>query len=486
MSSPSVEAHRRFWNAHPAVLIGLSFLIGVSTCLFSLPLWISILWMGYTLSLKKWAASSLLPLAALYAWLLYGQLPEISTPKNVSGYFSISSIKINKTPFSTNHLYKGTLFIGLEAYPCSAIIPTGKGPKASSDYQITGTLIQRDPYDYILKPKTWDAVPNTWSLAQMRYDAKSHLRHFLHKNLKIPRTATLLNSLATGDVEDRLLRYEFSRLGLQHILAISGFHFGVLIAFLAMLLSFLPNKFQWLSMLSLTTTYYLFIGDSPAVQRAWIVVTLFLIAKLIKRPTTPINLLGSALLIELICNPLVATNLGFQFSFGSCFGILLLYSPINEAFKTLLPSRPAAISSRLPFMQGLAYLICKSFRSAISLTAAVNITLLPLLFLHFGKFPLLSVIYNLFYPFLISISLFLLLAALLLSTLSAFLAKPLFLLLDHFAAQLIELISYPPLLLDYSLYWNEFPVQIIPIYLGLLLHLSIRLHQKISDYQVTT
>jgi competence protein ComEC len=478
MRSPSIETHQSFWNSHPAVLLGVSFLIGTSSLLFSLPLWICAGWIAYILALKKWVAAAILPMAALYSWLLFGQLPELSEPKQIVGNFAISSVKINKTPFTTNLLYKGTLFIDTKGFPCSITVPYAKRKTASCDYRVKGTLLKRDRYDYLLKPKTWEAIPRTWSLAEARYKAKEALKRFLHKQLTLPHTATLLNSLATGDVEDRMLRYEFSRLGLQHILAISGFHFGVLIAFLSLILRVLPNKFQWLSMIVLTTTYYLFIGDSPAVQRAWIIVTLFLIAKLIRRPTTPINLLGAALLAELIYNPLIASNLGFQFSFGSCFGILLLYRPINEALKTLLPTRPAAISARLPFLSGLAYLLCKSCRSAISLTTAVNIALLPLLLLHFGKFPLLSLVYNLFIPFLISLILLLLLGSILLSVLSTTLAKPLFFLLDQFTAQILDLISYPPLALDYSIYIQNFSMQWIPIYLCLLLHLAIRINSK--------
>jgi competence protein ComEC len=339
-------------------------------------------------------------------------------------------------------------------------------------------LTQRGPYDYLLKAKTWEKVPNTWSLAELRFQAKSHVKKWIHSKLTRPRTATLLTSLVTGEVGDRLLRYEFARLGLQHILAISGFHFGVLIAFLALLLKFLSRRIQWLAMILLTTTYYLFIGDSPAVQRAWIIVTLFLIAKLIGKPTTPINLLGTALLIELIYNPLVAANLAFQFSFGSCFGILLLYRPIEQALRRFLP---ASDSARLPPLQGLIRLFCNAMRCTIALTTSVNIAILPLVFLHFGKFPLLGLIYNLFFPFFIGLALFFLLAALLFSCLSFTLSKPLFSILDYYTAQLLDLVSYPPLLLDYSIYVRTVPPLFIPLYFFALICIAIYLSAKMRE-----
>jgi competence protein ComEC len=222
------------------------------------------------------------------------------------------------------------------------------------------------------------------------------------------------------------------------------------------------------------TAYFLFVGSSPAVQRAWIVSSLVLIGKLLRRPTAPLNLLGAALFIELAFDPLIAANLGFQLSFGCCFGILLLYQPIEKALSSLLPQRPLSKSVRLSPVSLFLFLASTSLRSALAITFAVNAATLPLLFYHFGRFPLLSLLYNLFFPLFISFDLFILMTALLVHVLAPFLASPLFFFLDWFTAQLLEMVAYPPLLLDYSLYCPEFPLFLIPIYLFGLFAYSIR------------
>jgi len=457
--------HHSFWREHPALLLGLTLLIGIGFSLFAFPLWLTLLWALYLLFLRRFAFLLALLLAVLYAHFF--SVPDLPDPLPCTARFSISAVHRHHSPFFKELHYRGTLTLNNLSFPCTVPLKTKPPPPATQDYQLTGTLRQRGPHDFLFKPTQWTPIPHTFSLAHLRHQTKEHFRSFLHSKLHLPRTATLLASLSTGEVEDRLLRYEFGRLGLQHILAISGFHFAILIQFFSLFLSlFLPHKPKWIALISLLTLYYLFIGSSPAVQRAWIISILFFLSKLLKQPTSPINLLGGALLIELLFNPLIASNLAFQLSFGCCFGILLLYSPIRKFLQPLFPKKP--------------HLIPAFFHSSLSLTLAVNTAILPLLLLHFGRFPYLSLLYNLFFPFLISLSLLLLIPTLLLHLLVPTFAIPAFSLLDHYTASLLDLISHPPLLLDYSLYIQEIPYQLIPLYLFALLCLSLWLKRKDS------
>jgi ComEC/Rec2-related protein len=218
-----------------------------------------------------------------------------------------------------------------------------------------------------------------------------------------------------------------------------------------------------------------FIGATPSVQRAWIGAVLFIMGKITNRTIIPLNILGAAMLIELLFNPLTLGNLGFQFSFGSCFGIFLFYSLIEEKMKLFLPERRTDEALALPLFSQLAYLLASSIRRSLSLTLAVNLVIAPLLFFHFSKFPLTGLLYNLFFPPLVAISLL----GLLVATCAYFLigSSALFHILDWYCAQLLELTTYPPMLLDRSIYVQNVPYYAILFYFALLLLYAIKSRQ---------
>jgi competence protein ComEC len=395
-----------------------------------------------------------------------------NVPTGDVGYFSIGSLKPHQSPFEKGLMYKGMLYVEGQRVPCSVHHSFGeKHPKAHCDYILHGKLKQRGPYDYLFQAKEWVPVENTWSFAELRFQLKERFRQFLNQKLQSPRVASFLGSLITGDVEDRSLRYEFGRLGLQHILAISGFHFAILIAFCSFFLGlFLPYRWKIIALLLAINAYFLFVGAVPAVQRSWLTAMFYLIGKLIGRHSTGLNLLGTALLIEVVLDPLVSAQLGFQLSFLSCVGILLFHPLFKPWAERLFPEHDP---KRLTRTAQHGYLLTSFLRQGVSLALGVNAAILPLILFHFHTFPLLSLFYNLFFPLLVSMALFGLLLSLMAHLLCPPLATLLFSTTDFFTAQILDIASYPPLPLDYSIRVHDFPAWIIPLYLFALFSLSL-------------
>jgi competence protein ComEC len=475
-----ISGHQEFWRRHPAFLVGVNLLIGTSSFLFwDAPCnWLlSSLWCIYQISLRFWPSLFLVSASAAYSIFLYSPTPE--TTKEIKAYFSISSLQPQQTPFQKRFLYKGTLFFDSTRIPCSVSINPQNRPLADKDYLLTGTLLQRAPYQYGFKPKQWMPIEGTRRWAESRYQMKEALRRFLETKLPSPRTATLLSSLLTGDVEDRSLRYEFSRIGLQHLLAISGFHFGLLIAFCSFFLGLiLPSRWKILALLIAVNLYFLFVGSSPAVLRSWLTATLYLCGKLIGRHTTGINLLGASMGAETLIDPLCSANLGFQLSFLSCLGILLFHPIFEAQLQRALPKRNPLEADNLTVAAKHGYLLASLLRQSLSLTLAVNLAIFPLLLFHFHSFPLLSLLYNLFFPALLSIALFSLLLSLLLQLIWPFGASFFFQITDFFTAQLLDLSAYPPLALDFSFHVLALPAWAIPCFIFLIVCIAIQYRNK--------
>ncbi len=461
------------------MLFGLSLILGTSSILFWLFPWnwiFPVLWATYLIYLRRWQ-----PCIFLFAALLYGFCLTGSIGAETIGYFSPSSLKPHQSPFAKGLIYQGMLTAGGKKIPCTVHEPfKDDHPKANCDYILKGKLKKRGPYDYQFLAKEWIPVPKTFSLAELRFQMKEKLRAFLETKLKSPRVASFLSSLLTGDVEDRSLRYEFSKLGLQHILAISGFHFAILIAFASFFLNlFLTPRPKYFALLGLINIYFIFIGALPAVQRSYLTALFFLLGKTLNRHGSGLNLLGASLFIEVLFDPLIAMNLGFQLSFLSCFGILLfrpLFLPLATAIF------PKHTPSHLTLFAQHGYLITSFLREALAITLSVNAALLPLILFYFHAFPLLSLLYNLFFPFLVSIALFLLLFALLLY----FLFPPLslFPIVDSFTAQLLDLTVYPPLFLDDSLRMKGLEAWTIPFYLFALFCISLLTNTRKFEYNL--
>lgn len=467
--------HFKFWEKYPALLFGLSLLVGTSSFLFWAFPWNWIwpfLWSSYLISLRKWAPLLLVISGLFYSWCLYGQ-----TPRGETGYFSIHSLQPHESPFAKGLIYKGGLYVDGQRVPCAVHQPFSENhPKASCDYLLRGILKQRGPYDYLFRAKEWIPIEKTWSLAEFRFQMKERFRAFLEQNLQRPRVASFLGSLLTGDVEDRSLRYEFGKLGLQHILGVSGFHFAILILFCSFFLRlFLPPSGKILVLLVLINAYFLFVGDQPAVQRGWLMALFYLFGKLIHRQSSGLNLLGAALLIEVFLDPLVSAHLGFQFSFLSCIGIFLFRPLFTPLTYYLFPKHSP---DRLSRSAQHGYLLTAFLREALSIDLAVNAAIFPLILYHFHSFPLLSSLYNLFFPFLVSAALFSLLLSLLTHLILPPLAIPLFYLTDLFTAQLLDLTAYPPLFLDFSIRVHSFPAWAIPLYLFGLFCLSLTIFRE--------
>lgn len=505
----SVLSLIQFWLYHPALLHGIAFLLGLF-CHFESSFWLILpllcLWLPFLLAtlhpLHREIAKPLVLSAFTFltAWSTastFYTFPELPA-QGISGktQLKIYAISLQPSFFGNRWIYRSELqhfFPDNSVHsiavslPCLISFPERPGqarPLANQEYEVSGKLMQTDKGHYLLKVSSktiWRAIPHTWSWAEIRYQWKKKARRWIEAQFSSPLSGSFLAGLATGEFDEYWMRQQFARFGLQHLLAISGFHFAILAGLLSFLLRlFLTLRTRLICLLICLSLYSFFLGAQASILRAWIMCSLTLIGGLIDKPTTALNSLGFALLVTMGYHPPLCQELGFQLSFTTTLAILLFYPPAIKWLMELFPKRRLSTVILMNHMNQYGYCLLVFLRQGCALTLAVNIVALPLTLYYFQQFPLMSLLYNLFFPFLVSGSLCLFLLGCIF-TFIPFLADIFHHLNDAYTFFLLQLIYQVPSEIDS--YWTVQSLSTgwLILYLCLALLLGILWKQRSSS-----
>lgn len=265
------------------------------------------------------------------------------------------------------------------------------------------------------------------------------------------------------------MKFELSRFGLQHIMAISGFHFSLIAAFLYTALNFVfSRKVAGCLLFIAVSLYFLFLGYSPSILRAWTVITLVQIGMILERRPLALNSLGAALLMNVLIDPLACLQLGFQFSFVTTAMILLFFTCSDAFLQMIFRKRPLYELSRMDRFHQHGYIILAFSRQALALSLAVNLSVVPLSLYYFHKFSWMGILYNLFFPFLVTISMVLLILALSMSFIPL-LGDMIHAINSTFTRFLLNFTSHAPPSLDFFWRTSSISCEVIIIYLSLII-----------------
>ena len=183
---------------------------------------------------------------------------------------------------------------------------------------------------------------------------------------------TILEAMCLGrEGEAPDVRHKFVAAGVAHILAVSGFHVGIVLAAIGLLMRILPIPLRWrwagwLLPLAGGWTYAFVCGLGAPVVRAMLMATLYIIGKCLGRPTDGLNIWAVAACITLLVDPLSFYDIGFVLSYAAVASILIFFKPLVA----LLPD------VRQPILR-----LC---RDAIALCLAAQVFTLPLAAHYFG------------------------------------------------------------------------------------------------------
>lgn len=471
---------RSFLRGHPALEMALLFIFSialylkVSSVIILVGIFIGIVGIKRAL---LFALPIMLSLGLFLYWHYGGEVPKEDLEGR--GKIEIQKVTYSAGFFGSSWVYTGVIknFIcAKKSYrnlPFTLHRKSKLGPlDALYDYEIEGILKKKDTYGYALKvapDAQFIKSSQNWGIAEKRYQLKKSFKTFIKKRIPYRSAREFLIGISTGDFSNSFLSFTFSRFGLNHLLAISGFHFGLLLLFLNVLLSsFLPLKLKTVLLILGLTGFYFFVGDTPSLSRAWIASLVYLIGILLDKKAKPVNTLSLALCVVIIMDPLMITHLGFQFSFLVTYAILLYFGKVESVLKE-------------HFKPGNKFE--RGFVSAIALGISVHIGALPLTLFYFHKFYLLGFVFNLFIPIIVGACVFVLLSALFIHLLVPFIAKYLFLFSGYCTEFLLKFIFWIPTSFDYCIRVPTFSFSFLLFYLTLFFLIGARVLREDVSFE---
>lgn len=174
----------------------------------------------------------------------------------------------------------------------------------------------------------------------------------------------------------------YSKTGTIHALSVSGSHVAIIFFVLDICLAFLDKKrwlriFKFVFICSLIWGYALITGLSPSVVRAAIMINIFIVARTFAKNKNSYNTLAFAAFCQLVYNPFLIWDVGFQLSYISVFGLIYLQPKI---YKWIYVKNK----------------ILNKVWELIALSLAAQLVTFPLCIYYFHQFPVYFLLGNLF------------------------------------------------------------------------------------------
>ncbi|MCX4293034.1 MAG: ComEC/Rec2 family competence protein [Prevotella sp.] len=176
------------------------------------------------------------------------------------------------------------------------------------------------------------------------------------------------------------IRDAYSVTGVSHVLALSGMHLGIIYMLLTLLsLRRGPSLLREILIITAVWSYVFMVGMPVSVVRAATMITVYSIVGLSGRERMSVNVLAFTAMLMLTVNPLIIYDVGFQLSFVSLAGILVL-CPFASRFVS------SEFRMSHPVATGVWQIVVVSFVAQLA-TA-------PLVAFYFGRLPLVSLFAN--------------------------------------------------------------------------------------------
>ncbi len=205
-----------------------------------------------------------------------------------------------------------------------------------SDFDYGEYLKMKNIYALMKRPKIILIERGQGSVHKtLLFRVKNFLVKNISHNIAEPQSSLLIGILigARKTLPAEVVE-QFSRTGLSHIIAVSGYNISIIIVFLGFLPKFFGRKVGFALTLLFIVSFVVLTGASSSIVRAGIMGSLLLVAGMVGRPYVVTQSLVASAAIMVLLNPrILFWDKGFQLSFTATAGIVYVLPYLEVLFE---------------------------------------------------------------------------------------------------------------------------------------------------------
>ena len=255
----------------------------------------------------------------------------------VSDTYSIYTVKVttvngDKSNFNATLTYQGTIDTPLY-YSYSAKVKFSPNNTSDTDNKLynlsNGIFINANVTDTITDNKALVKLFPSYYFDKLNNTLSSVFDTHINGEENNLSQALLLGNKSKLSSQTK---YNFQKLGLSHMLAVSGLHLSILISTLDLLIRKLSinKKKKYILMIFLTFAYAGLTGFSSSVKRAALMFIIYYLTFLIAKSNDSITSLCTSVALIVLFSPCSVFDIGLWLSFLSTYGILAVAIPITH------------------------------------------------------------------------------------------------------------------------------------------------------------
>jgi competence protein ComEC len=195
-------------------------------------------------------------------------------------------------------------------------------------------------YQVFIPEGQWKVLShNRINLKILAVHCRDYLLEMLRSADMEPRVTSVLSALTLGyknDLEARTTEV-FTKAGVIHVMALSGFNVAIIYLLISFMLGFLKKSragriVRLLIALAVIWTFAIITGLSSSVTRACVMITIMLAGKFFNRDASALNIISASAFLILVVSPFQLMDVGFQLSYAAVLGIVYVQPYFYRTF----------------------------------------------------------------------------------------------------------------------------------------------------------